>query len=255
MTRQNASCRGVRGRLLWHALCSCLTGCFTVSATGGAGGAGGTGGTATSTAGTHSSGSGVGAGAQLDVTSSHESSGTLVGGQGGGPFDTMCSPGDVVVGLFGWDDNNVVDAMLVHSIGIECARVNVSPVGNGYRVDLVSSGKLQQVGHLGAWPGGRFTDAPCPAGTAISAVAIEAHPAGYIRSFSAVCSTPRIEVTSGGVEVVVGTADPHKIELGAPSRVMPTSCSDRGWLVGLHGRFGETIDAAGMTCAGILASR
>jgi len=182
------------------------------------------------------------------VATDGDSAGPLYGNaMGGAPFQMVCGPGEAVVGLRG------VGSDSVWGFGVDCGRMELSQVASGYRVGVVATSALPQIGGNIDPPPPPFS-LKCPPGTVVASLtgatwapppysenlkqlAIACAPIGVDASRKVVVQAP-VSVLSAGV-------------VGGTVTAFSRSCGSSGVVNGFVGRSGAFVDAISVSCTTI----
>jgi hypothetical protein len=172
---------------------------------------------------------------------------------GGGPFSTPCLDGEVMTGISGLGDSNIVYAMRVHCARLELKRnsgvINVTTRAT-WMTDLVGGDNLTPVPAFSL---------PCPPNTIVTKVGGSTE---YYNAVATVPSIKRISLTCSPVKVETdfaitlgpGTTLQIGQDSAAPLEVFEESCRLPGAAAGFSGRSGAYLDAVAVHC-GKLAIR
>jgi len=172
---------------------------------------------------------------------------------GGGPFSTVCLDGEVMTGISGLGDANIVYALRVH-----CARLELKRVNGVTNVSTRATWMTDMVGGVNLVPVPAFS-LPCPPNTIVTKVSGST---GYYNAAATVPSIKRLSLTCSAVKVdadfamtlAVGTAMQIGQDAAAPIEVFDEPCRQLGAAAGLSGRSGAYLDAVAVHC-GKLAIR
>jgi len=166
---------------------------------------------------------------------------------GGAPFTMVCGPGEAVIGMRGIGSDSI------WGFGVDCGRLELSQGASGYRVDVVATSQLPQVGGNIDPPPPPFS-LKCPPGTVVASltgttwapppysenlkqIAVACAPITVDASRKLVVQAP-VSVLSAGV-------------VGSTVTAFSRSCSASGAVDGFVGRSGAFVDAISVSCTTI----
>jgi hypothetical protein len=170
---------------------------------------------------------------------------------GGGPFSTPCLDGEVMIGISGLGDANIVYATRVHCARLELKQANgITSVGTRatWMTDLVGGDNLIPVPSFSLL---------CPPNTIVTKVSGSTD---YYDSVVTVPNIKRISLTCSAVKVDANfalslTVD-ATIQIGrdaaAPIEVFEEPCRQPGAAMGLSGRSGAYLDALAVHCGKLM---
>jgi hypothetical protein len=166
---------------------------------------------------------------------------------GGGPFSTLCLDGEVMTGISGLGDSNIVYALRVH-----CARLELKRTNGVTSVSTRATWMTDMVGGDNLVPVPSFS-LPCPPNTIVTKVS------GSTSLYNEVATAPsikRLSLTCSAVKVdadfAIALATGTKMDIGqdaaAPIELFDEPCKQLSAVSGLSGRSGAYLDAVAVHC-------
>lgn len=170
----------------------------------------------------------------------------MIGGEGGSPFGSVCREGQVVVGIraLGADD--------LWGLGVNCGRLELSPRGTGYGLDVIPLDQLSLFGGNGLEPSPPIVEYSCPPQMVVTAVSWTLWQPfvgmqQVLKQMQLTCS----ELTVGPDGLLRAGTATALLAAGmvdeTDSPVLQT-CAEQGAVSGFTGRSGGAIDALSTNC-------
>lgn len=167
-------------------------------------------------------------------------------------FNFACQSGEVVTGIRGWQSGSQPSIILVNNIGVVCSKLSFESHAGGYsaRLEQDDGQPRQTFGFKDVPAGGTRIVGDCPSGTGACAMATELHPIGIVRGVAVGCCSPQVTFGRDRPEGTTAASldAAHIVRGGVPISVSLGRCENNGWVVGIHGTFGESVDRLKSTC-------
>ncbi|HMI92351.1 MAG TPA: hypothetical protein VK509_13340 [Polyangiales bacterium] len=166
---------------------------------------------------------------------------------GGGPFSTVCLDGEVMTGISGLGDSNIVYALRVH-----CARLELKRSSGITSVSTRATWMTDMVGGVNLVPVASFSLA-CPPNTIVTKVSgstsyyNDVVTVPSIKRLSLTCSALKVD-TDFAMTLAAGTTMQIGQDAAAPIEVFNEPCKQLGAVAGLSGRSGAYLDAIAVHC-------